>query len=1855
MRKFNKASVLYQGKQTTLYLFTDWETGEQLVFKTLKAGISVVEALSALDNEYEIAQKIELPGLRRVIRKGRIDGRDGLLMVYVDGITVTEYFKIKPRSLSEFLSVAIKIARVVEDLHYHHILHQNLTGENLLIEAGTGAIQVIDLGLAVQLDPQRQLPARIDQLNGTLTHMAPEQTGRMNRLVDYRSDLYALGITFYEMLTGDVPFVSSDPLELIYSHLARLPELVHLHRTEIPEFISQLIDHLLEKNADNRYQSAHGVRRDLEKCLDLLTRNGCIDFFPLGLEDYTGYLLFSQKLYGREANWAQLMAAFERTAAGETVLQLVEGYAGVGKTVLVRELCYPVNRRGGFFIEGKCDQLYVNIPYGVWIQAFFDLINQLLTLRADELGEWRSRILEAVGGVGQVLIDVIPNLELVIGAQPPAPQLDGLENRNRFNYVFQRFVHTLACQEHPLVIFLDDLQWADSASLELLQTLLTDPGVRYLCVLGVYRPNDVIPGHLLDQTVTALRGARIPVLFIQVGDFSEADLQAFLADTLHCSQAECESLSRLIYEKTNGNAFFVKQMLKMLVDQNQLTFSYEKYCWQWDITALQLIGITENVVELMVEKLQGLPLESQELLKLAACLGNQFTLRPLSLVRGIAGEVVAAELQPTLQEGALVLSNGRYRFVHDRVQQAAYSLIPQEERRARHWQIGQALLKNISVEEREEGIFDLVNQLNLGAGWRLDDFSEQVELALLNQEAGRKARLTNAYAIAQKYFGTGIDLLGEEGWQSCYDLMYSLYRDTIEACYLCGDYGCMADLAMVVHQRATSLLDEIPVYEVEIKALAAQGRLVEGIHLGLAVLGRLGVNLPATPEWEASWAQLQQTFDLLQQVTIEGILFLPKMTDPEKLAVMRLLGVIGGPIYVAAPELLIFWAAVIARLSLQYGNSFWAPFAYGAYGLVLNAFPQYVETSYLLVRASIQLLEPLNAQAAKSQLLDIYGCHIQSAKEPLRNSLSTLEAGIASALETGDFSFGGFNAHNLCMHAYFMGEPLSLLAQRIEMKCIVIAHFRQIFILDWIACWQMAVAQLIGKSGFENLGNRDQAELLTRIQQNNDKTGLCYYFLNKLIVAYLLEHNDEARCYANEVRANLAGIQSTFGIPVFYLYDSLVSLREVPRGAPLDAIILERVQENQQRLLLMAQLAPFNFQHKYDLVAAEMARVRGEEWLAVRLYEKAIVGAEANHFVQEQALAYELAARFYQSSEMNEIARLYWNRAYEGFTCWEAGVKVRQLEAYYPQWITSSTEVPASVAASVVSGELDSRSVIKAAQAIVGEIELEKLLTSLVRIMLENAGAQRGFLILERNGNWVIEAKRDVQYPDFPALQTIPVETGEWVSSGVVHYVVRTHESVILNDAASDNRFAHDLYILRRRPKSILCIPLINRGKLGAILYLENNLVVSAFTPARIRFLEILAAQAAVSLENAHYYDELKKLNFSLELEIAERKRVEETQRQQERLAAVGQLAGGIAHDFNNFLTAIILFSSLPLQKRNLAPEVMQSFEVILNEARKAALLVQQVLDFSRRSMMEVHPIDLRVFVKEAVQLLTRTIPESISFYLEIEPGDYIIQADPTRVQQVLMNLVLNARDAMPDGGRLRIGLARGIAPVGTVSMGTDLTSGEWVCLSVADTGTGIAPEVLPHIFEPFFTTKPLGAGTGLGLAQVYGIVKQHGGTIEVETQVGHGTTFQVYFPAHRAENAEPTLSKASFNVPVGEGETILLVEDNDRVREGTRQMLVTLGYRVLTAVNGREALLQYQAAEHVHLVLTDLVMPEMGGKELLKILKRKSPDLKAIAVTGYVVAEELEELMSMGFLYVAHKPFDMVILAQLLRQALDG
>lgn len=1554
--------TLFASKRTCVYRGQHPSTQERVVIKVCESEYPALAELAEYRNHFTLTRDLALPGIVRALRLEPYRHGYALFLEDFGAIALASYWQnLVKRSpdapgllpLSDFFSIALQLVELLEALQRHRIVHRDINPTNILINPETKEVWLTDFSIASCLPRQIQTLCSPNTLRGTLAYLSPEQTGRMNRGIDYRSDFYALGVTWFELLTGQRPFSSCDPMELVHCHIAVQPPLAHHLNAEIPQLLSALVGKLLAKNPENRYQSALGLKHDLQICWRQWREGHQAPVFELGQHDVSEHFAIPEQLYGRGPEVAQLLAAFDRISQGSRELVLVAGHSGIGKTAVINEVHKPIVQRRGYFLRGKFEQFQRDVPLLGLIQALNDLINQLLSESDIAIASWRSHIKTVLGSRGQVILEVLPQLEQIIGPQPAAPELFGTAAQKRFNQLLKAFIQVFTQAEHPLVLCLDDLQWADSASLQFLEEWLKDPETHHLLVIGAYRNNEVEASHPLTLLLPELSSI-VEMQTLELRPLHFTHLNQLIADSLHCSSAIATPLTELVLQKTQGSPFFVTQFLQVLYDRELLTYNPQGGYWQFDIAQVKTLATTADVVELLLQRLRQLPVGAQHVISLAACLGNQFDLQTLALAcdqsvwrtavdlwqalreglilpisevykffQGDELEADAASVLPLLQEAPVI----QYRFLHDRVQQAAYSLIPEAHRPVTHLLIGRRWLTRLTQSEQESQIFELVRHLNLGRTASASILPHQ--MARLNWRAAVRARTSAAYESAAYYCQTAQTYLGDRCWHEQYTLTFDIAFEALHVAYLMGRYceaetqaqqilqsleriakkqsmatkGSYSTGATTTDQniqplviRPKALQDAAKVYDFLVKFYSAQNRMEDAVSAGLQGLRLLKIKL--VPDAPLAAVKAQIVLPAIAQVPE-----LPSLTDPVQQLGLQLLMNLCTPGFATDPKLYRRIVLTMLNCCQQYGYAAPAAHAYVSYGMSLCGEAAEFDLGYQAGQLGLCLVEQFDAKALKVKANLIVNGQIHHWKRHLSQTISGLEGGIYAGIEVQDLEFATYCLNFLCLHTCRISTDLetTLAYQAKFFQLNYIKTFETGTPLYYARIWHQFLLSLTTISPRATRSEHfllqgsafDEVTALPHLQQQQARVSLAALYVAKTLLACIFAVYDEAVNAAAIASQYLSGLTSTL-VPLHNAYQSLALLALQPYKLDLTLLADEaaanwaQVNQNQQQLQKWAEAAPMNYGHLYQLVEAERYRVLGQPVEAMAAYDTAIAQAEANQYLGDMALAYERAAGFYHQWGKPIIVQTYGTNAYYAYARWGAQAKVCWMEQHQADQLRlmlSSTAIACDLGSRpeaeaprfhTASDRLDLRTLMQASRILSREIQVEKLLAALLKVIRQNAGAEKCVLMLAQSGKLLVKAHAPNQECQF-LHQT--VESFANLPSSLINYVFHTQQTVLSNAAATEPRFATDPYILQHQPKSILCSPLLNQGKLIGLVYLENALTAHVFSEQRLEVIELLCAQAAVSLEIAGLYEheqqqqqELREKNLALERAIAETK-----------------------------------------------------------------------------------------------------------------------------------------------------------------------------------------------------------------------------------------------------------------------------------------------------------------------------------------------------------------------------------------------
>jgi PAS domain S-box-containing protein len=1800
------------------------------------------KALKQLEHEYALRAELDRGWAARPLALTHHHNRPALVLEDPGGEPLDQLLS-RPLDTTQLLRIAISLAAALRHVHGRNLIHKDVKPANILVDVPTGAAWLTGFGIASRVPREHQVPEPPEVIAGTLAYMAPEQTGRMNRSVDSRSDLYALGICLYQMLTGALPFTASDPMEWIHCHIARQPVAPNKRRTDVPAAVSDIITKLLAKASEERYQTAAGLERDLRRCLADWERQGRIDDFPFGQHDVPDRLLIPEKLYGREREVETLLGAFERTVQGGVPeLVLISGYSGIGKSSVVNELHKALVPPRGLFASGKFNQYKRDIPYSTFAQAFQALIRPLLGKSDTELTYWREALREALDPNGKLMVDLVPELKLIIGDQPPVSELPPRQAQGRFQLVFRRFLGVFARAEHPLALFLDDLQWLDEATLDLLEDLLTRSELQHLMLIGAYRSNEVDAAHPLMRKLAAVRQAGAQLEEIQLVPLTCEHVGELISDALRCPPAHVTSLAQVVHEKTAGNPFFVIQFLHTLAEEGLLTLDLNSARWSWDPERIHAKEYTDNVVDLMVLKLVRLPDKTQSALQELACLGGVADTTTLSAVLGKSQDEVDLAFWDAVRQELVERRSNSYRFVHDRVQEAAYSLIPQASRPAAHLRIGRCLAARTPLDRREEAIFDIANQLNRGASLVVST-DEREQLAEINLIAGKRAKASTAYASALNYLTAGAALLSEDWWERQHALIFELELQRAECQFLTGELAAAENRLTVLSTRAASTVERATVACLRMDVYTTLDQSGHALAVGLDYLRHLGIDWSLHPtkddvrrEYERIWSQLGGR-------AIEELIELPLMTDPASLATLDVLIKLWPPAVFTDMNLFGLILCRAVNLSLERGNSDGSCAAYVRLSTVAGALFGDYQAAFRFGRLGCDLVEQRGLKRFEARTYMMFGSLVLPWMRHVRSGRDFIRRAFEGASKVGDLTYAAYSCSHLNLNMLAAGDPLAEVQREAE-HGLAFARKMQFGLVNDVIATQLALVRMLrGLTRKFGSFDHDQFDELQIAQRSSSNPNLayaeCFYWVHKVRAGFLtgncavaVHASLQAQCLlwtapSTNILTNgaLAGAVSGPGLTLElaeYHFYSALSRAASCHSASVDERQwhLKALAAHYKHVELWAAHCPENFDNRAALVEAEIARIEGRPVDAMELYERAIRSARANGFIQNEALAYEVAAGFYAARGFDEIAHVYLRNARYCYVRWGADGKVKQLDEMHPHLREEErAPAPTSTIAAPVE-QLDLGTVIKVSQAVSGEIVLEKLLEIIMRTAIAQAGAERGLLILSTETEPHIKAEAATRGDSVVVQLRSQTVTATGLPASVLHHVLRTRESVILDDAASEPLFAADPYVCERQARSVLCIPLIAQAKLTGALYLENNLTTRVFAAARVAVLKLLASQAAIALENARLYRELaereakirrlvdaniigifisrregdileandaflKMVGYDREdltagrvrwtdltppqwlastagaleqidtagaaqayekeylrkdgsrvpvligsaafdearnegvtfvLDLTERKRAETSAREVQlqlahanRVATTGQLAASIAHEVKQPIAGAVATAQAALRwLGRQSPDLEQARRAlshIVETGQRAADVVDRIRTLIKRAPSRNEPVDINEAILEVIELTRgEAVKNGVSVQTDLAESLPSVEGDRVQLQQVILNLIMNAVEAMIDTSNC----ARELL------IETQKVNSGGVFVAVKDSGPGLAPATLNHLFDAFYTTKPDGLGLGLSICR--SIIERHGGRLWATANEPRGAVFEFTVPAQQ-------------------------------------------------------------------------------------------------------------------------------------------
>lgn len=1720
---YTTTQKIFENPDTVVFRASHPKSEKSFILKLLKADHPEVDKLDRLRTEYSLLTTLDSP---YIVKTYGLEKHNNSLVLIIEDCDA-DYGLLKDTITQEcfdqknVIVIAAEITKALEVVHNNGIIYRDLKPDNILLHRNKTHVKLFDFNISTGPHNNRKVTCTSELLEGSLPYISPEQTGRLGMVIDYRTDFYSLGVTLYQLATGILPFVTSDPGEIIHAHVAQIPVSPHSVNTDCLPGLSAIILKLLEKSPKKRYQHCHDILSDLNRLKADLSPGGSNNNTSAAYNAPPPNLKHPARFQCHETEISILANGLSDAIADNAVFILLTGRSGVGKSSLVQAFRNSHIRQKVYFIQGCFESGSHETPYAAILASLRQLIHQILAETSDSIQWWKKNLLQVLNGDGRILTDFLPELEYIIGPQPPTARTSPSEAEQRLITTLQKVIQTCCHIGPPLVLFLDDLHRADDASIRIVENIILSPDLLRILFIGSFRTEDSEIPPFLQQFQTALSTRNVRT--IQLNNLERDEVCLFLHDNLGMALQDDTGLAEICYQKTGGNPFYLKQFLQSVKHEELIWYSQTTERWEWDEAAIRNKPLTENIADLLIQNIETLPPQSWEILQTASCLGSTFEAEHIAIVHKESVSIITTHLQAAILAGFILQLDScrplcekvRYRFSHEQILQTIYSRLSDSEKHYIHFTLGNHLFEKTDAGNYQQDLFQIAAHLNKGSNLA-HSREEKLRIARVNNDAGKKAQLATANSTALLYFQTGRNILPDDAWHTEYELSLDLHENTCETAYIDKDHHLLETVFSTVCHHARDILDTCKVYSIRIQSLNAQNNASGAIATGLEILALLGIHLPASPGRFHVHKAFTLTRLRLSTCSHKHLLNLPEMTDRKARTIMCFLQNIGVAAYSTVPNLLPLLSAQAIRLSLKYGNCLEsARIGYIIHGLLLCSISgNAINTGYSFGRLAIELHKHFSAEKNSCLPLSVHSSFIRHWKEHIRETLPELRSAIQNCQESFDI---GISAHMACacsFRIYLLGTNINRARNEIEDHYKHVLKLGQLSQLNRLNICRQAISNLLNKSNDPALlqGNYyDEKVMLSKHHASGDYTALCLLYIVKLIHSVIFNRYTEAVEMSKEAEKYLTSITASVFIPVFFFYDSLARLACYHTLSPLQKIkTLVVVRRNQNKMRIWAHHAPQNYGHKFSLIEAEFQRVRGNSERAMEWYDKAIHLAREHNYLQEEAIAYECAARFYYNRGKSHIARPYMREARYCYYRWGATAKIYQLDS--KEWIVTSSgdssnsvrpeSIPLSstLLPGIGGSRLDMMTVIKASRILNSEMVLDELLKKMMRIMLESAGAQRGFLIFKEKEEWSIRVRGSIYRNSIVTLTNTPVTSQNIASAAIINYVIHAAVDVVLNDACKEGLFTNDSYIMQKKPRSILCVPIIHQYEVFCILYLENNLSTGAFPPDRQELLHLLCTQAAISLKNSRLFEELESTVGKFNSEVEKRQNTQLQLLHAEKLSALGRLSASIAHEFGNPLMGVKYLLDDFYKRKSLNESDQQLLKLGIEECDRMKKLIQDLQRLNKpstgqKAFIDIHRLIDNVLLFQKKHFSTNRIRLQKEYDSSLPEIEVIID----QITQVLFNLTMNAVDAMmEDGGILTVRTKR---------------DGEWLIIEVADTGTGISYENQKKVFEPFYSSKTEEDGTGLGLSISYGIVKHHKGNLSFVSTPGQGTTFSVSLP----------------------------------------------------------------------------------------------------------------------------------------------
>lgn len=1447
-----------------------------VTIQTFRSAYPTFRDLNHLKQEYSILSKLSHPNIVQQIGIEHLENLPILVNEDVSGETLAEYLKKGRPDLIVFLKIAMGITRAVHYLHSKNIIHKNINPSNILVDR-SGDVKIWGFDYAIERGRDLNYSNVSEAIELGLHYVSPEQTGRMNRPIDHRTDLYSVGAVLYEMLTGQTLFPFTDPMELMHAHLAMVPEPPQKIRSSIPEVIGNIVLKLLKKNTSDRYQSSAGLLHDLQQCLDRLLDINEITDFELGTQDHLDQFQISSKIYGREEDLKKLNEAFETMKTQRAELALVSGYSGVGKSSFVKEFQKIIDVGGGFFISGKFEQYKKNPPLSSLLTALHDLVGQILLRGEEQQKYWKRNILKAVGNSGQLILEMMPELEELIGPQPSLPALPMNESKNRFDQVFNSFIRSFASEDHPLCIFLDDLQWLDSTTRRWVESTLLDPSLRHLMIICAYRENEVSPSHPMMMMVERLRTDQVPICHIDLQPLDQSSVEEIIADSLSISKQKSEDLAKIVFRKTLGNPFFIRQSLLTLYEGGVIFLSQNNKEWTYNSEKAFRVKISDNVVDLMAELFLRLPQEVQTTLKYASCIGNTFSIEILSGLIDISEEEL--DMQLKLAEKLCIIENlnskersgeDDYGFQHDKIQQAALALMSSSEKQKIRLNIAKSIRSKIENVAHSDMIYTITDHFNF-AEKLIKDEALLHDLVKLNIAASIRAKQANAYESGLGYIQQAMHLVETKNLQLSQETLRDLNLQRAESEYLAGNPQGVVEFFDEALKHSSDLVDKA---KVTIRKIQFYNN-IRDFHAAYAackeVTAELGVSIPGSFSPPSLAIEFVKYKVLIGNKPLDEVINLPEMEDEKLKIAILLMAAAGQSAFQIKPELCVLVCAIMVNLCLKHGNTDGGFIGFLGFGPVFHSGILGLRTTgYQIGQLTLALIDKYQNLGARAEAYFVTGYFAIPWRKPAKEMEEYWQQAYEAGLEVGDLFHASCASCGISQSYLMRGVRFDAVLE----ACQAHLDFLRRYQIEEGVLTIMAIVQTIKNlkgqtSGIDSYDDDQfqEEDYVLRLEGFNSRHFAHFYFINKMQSLYLWESYEKAYEIALQSDVYLKDSPGMLHTAEHFFYKGLIISVLLPQFSGLDRI--KKIRELSSivgKFKKYSEHCPSNFSHKYHLLAGELALIKGGVDQAEQEYYKALEEAEKFEYLQIQALVNRRLFELHLATEKKKLAAIHLSDAaylyeYLGANGIAELMKSKKSSTKFSnlEFRFASISQEKGKDRQYSNQDLDLKSVMKSAEAISKEIKLKDLLTTLMKIIIENAGAQRMVLIVKNEHDLMVQSEACTKYPNPNLFENLSLKEYEEIAKEVVYQVAKSKESIILDQAFSDSRFGGDPYVAKEKLKSLLVLPLLKQGELTGIIYLENNLIDGAFTEERLNLINLLSSQMAISLENALLYQNMEE------------------------------------------------------------------------------------------------------------------------------------------------------------------------------------------------------------------------------------------------------------------------------------------------------------------------------------------------------------------------------------------------------------